>query len=183
MNEFQVIENIKRGDIKTFEQMFKEYYEMLCDYAYVFVKDFDLAEELVQEIFYQFWKKHETIQINSTLKGYMLQTVKNSCLQHIRHKNVENKYAEKIRAQVNQPAYLFTDEIIANELSEKIDKTLQSLPDKCREIFTLSRFEGLKYYEIAEKMSISVKTVEAYMGKALKSFRQNLGSYVGSISG
>jgi len=174
MSEEQAIVKIREGDIKAFEKVFKGYYQMLCEYACSFTKDSDFAEELVQEVFYNLWKNHATISIQSTLKGYLYQSVKNEFLQFVRHRKVEQKYADRYRNEMTDPSYFPADEVVANELSEKIDRTLQSLPEKCREIFTLSRYEGLKYHEIAEKLSISVKTVEAYMTKALKVFRKEL---------
>jgi RNA polymerase sigma-70 factor (ECF subfamily) len=181
MDEKQWINNIKNGDIKSFESFFRQFYQPLCEYASSLVKDYDLSEELVQDVFFQIWKKRADIKIQTTLQGYLYQSVKNECLQHIRHKAVEKKYAEKVQKDFNHTEYFPTDELVVNEISDKINSTLESLPDKCKEIFKLSRFEGLKYSEIAEKLSVSVKTVESYMGKALKIFRENLSIYIEKI--
>jgi len=102
MNELIIIQKIRNGDIKTYERVFKENYEMLCEYAVNYVRDYDLAEELVQDVFYHIWKKHSELEITSTVKGYLLQSVKNKCLQHIKHRNVEQKYAEKVKAEIHQ---------------------------------------------------------------------------------
>jgi len=177
MNEQEEIDKIKQGDLKTYERVFRQYYEMLCNYAIMFVKDQDLAEEMVQDIFYRIWKKHHEIQISTTLKGYLLQSTKNQCLQYLRHKTIELKYAAKVKKEIDIPVYQPEETYESKEITETINLTLQQLPDKCREVFTLSRFEGLKYHEIADKMSISIKSVEAYMGKALKVFREKLSCY------
>jgi RNA polymerase sigma-70 factor, ECF subfamily len=183
MENSQIIDKIRKGDLKAFEKVFRDNYEQLCDYAFRFTKDEDLAEELVQDIFYRIWKKHEQLMITSTLEGYLFQSVKNHCLQYFKHKAVELKYAEKVKMETQTLAYEPFEELENKELNDKIESTLRSLPDKCREIFMMSRFDGLKYQEIADKMAISVKTVEANMGKALKIFRESLGKYVGSFSG
>jgi RNA polymerase sigma-70 factor, ECF subfamily len=177
MSEAQLIEKIREGDIQAFENVFKELYKVLRNYAYTLVKDYDTADELVQEVFYGYWKHRNKIQISSTLKGYLYQNTKNQCLQYLRHKKVEQKYAERIRLE--SASYDPPDELVLAEITEKIDRTFRDMPDKTREIFMLSRFDGLKYGEIANRLSISVKTVEAYMGKALRLFREGLGGMIG----
>jgi RNA polymerase sigma-70 factor (ECF subfamily) len=168
---------IKNGDIKEFEKLFKILYTPLCHFAFSFLKDMDSAEEVVQELFYNYWKNRENIEVKTSLKSYLYQATKNRCLKVIEHSVVKNKYANEIKTQE-----IFTESntmhsIETEELNDIIEKTLKQLPERCREIFVMSRFDGLKYQEIADKLSISIKTVEANMGKALSLFRVTLRHY------
>jgi RNA polymerase sigma-70 factor (ECF subfamily) len=165
-------------DLQSFEAMFRQYYQMLCSYAYRFVNDKDTAEEIVQELFYKLWEKRSELRINSSLKSYLYSAVHNRCLKFIEHKNVESKYRNYFllhESEINNEPQQSSN---IRELQEIIENTLDSMPERCSRIFRLNRFEGLKYYEIAEKLSISIKTVEANMGKALKILRKNLKEYV-----
>jgi RNA polymerase sigma-70 factor (ECF subfamily) len=165
-------------DLQSFEVLFRQYYQMLCAYALRFVKDADTAEEIVQDLFYKLWEKRAELQINTSVKSYLFSAVHNRCLKFIEHRNVETKYRNYYllhESEIDSEPYGTAN---ANELQGIIDNTLDSLPERCGRIFRLNRFEGLKYHEIAQKLSISVKTVEANMGKALKLLRKNLKNYV-----
>lgn len=179
MNLFDlgVHKRIQQGDISEFERVFRKYYEPLCHFAFKYLKDIDSAEEVVQEFFYIYWKNRENIQINTSLKSYLYQAVKNNALKQIEHMAVKERYAKEMKLQQEVFSQNEPSSIEYTELNEVIDKTLNQLPERCREIFMLSRFEGLKYHEIAKRLSISVKTVEANMGKALQLFRTNLSIY------
>ncbi len=172
-----IVRAINKSDLKTFEHVFKEYYAMLCNFAYSYLKDEVQAEEIVQEVFYKIWEKRRTLRIKSSLKSYLMQAVKNTALKQIRHEQISNKYKDYAIHVDNKATIDPAEELNAKELAGIIRKTINDLPERCREIFTMSRYEGLKYSEIAKKLSISVKTVEANMGKALKIFREKLGEY------
>jgi RNA polymerase sigma-70 factor (ECF subfamily) len=165
-------------DIQSFEVLFRQYYQMLCSYAYRFVNDTDMAEEIVQELFYKLWEKRSEIQVTSSLKSYLFSAVHNRCLKFIEHRNVEARYKNYYLLHGSEIDYQQQESSNAKELQGIIERTLDSLPNRCSHIFRLNRFEGLKYNEIAVKLSISVKTVEANMGKALKLLRRNLKNYV-----
>lgn len=171
------LQKIIKGDLNAFENLFKNHYEDLCFFAYKYLKDMDLSEQIVQDVFFTFWKNKQTITIHYSIKSYLYTATKNQCLKEIRSKKYEEQYVlqekSKQSSRVNTPA----DELNAKELSHLIELTLKTLPEKTRQIFTMSRYQGLRYSEIAEKLSISIKTVEARMGKALKAFRKNLTDY------
>ncbi|MDF1547585.1 MAG: RNA polymerase sigma-70 factor [Bacteroidales bacterium] len=174
-----ILRRIQKGDLKAFESLFKELYSPLCLYANKYLQDKDKAEETVQDIFYGIWKNREKLDIRVSFKSYLYKAVQNNCLQQIQHHLVEDKYKQYVKSEV---AHFHSDpakEMELQEMNEVIEQTLDSLPERCKEIFSMSRFEGLKYREIAEKLEISTKTVEANMGKALQAFRQNLKQYVG----
>ena len=172
------IKQISLGNLKAFEQLFRTYYQMLCGYALKFIGEPDSAEEIVQDLFYTLWEKRSELQISTSVKSYMYTAVHNKCLKFIQHQAVEQKYrryylkhGSEAETEPDNPANL-------GEMQQIIEQTLDSLPERCGRIFRLNRFEGLKYQEIALKLSISVKTVEANMGKALRILRKNLKDYV-----
>ncbi len=168
---------IKNDDLAEFEKLFKSFYSPLCHYAYKFLKDMDVAEEIVQEFFYNYWKNRQTMDIQISIKSYMYRAIRNNSLKYIEHLKVVRKYEQNyIETNSDNPG-IVTNELEIKELNDIIEATLNELPERCSQIFKLSRFEGLKYNEIAEKLSISIKTVEANMGRALQLFRKNLKQY------
>jgi len=173
-----IAEKIKSGDINAFETVFREYYAPLTLYASGMLKDRDQAEEIVQDFFYNFWKNREKTTIETSLKSYLFQSIRNKVLKHIRHENVKQKYASHVLDQsMGEQAHIPMSDYELKELENMVNKVLDRLPDHCSLIFKMSRFEGLKYREIAEKLSISVKTVEVNMSKALNEFRNELRAY------
>ena len=119
-------------------------------------------------------RDREKINIESSLNGYLFRSVHNKCLHYIEHNRVVERHAEDILNRQAEIQESPSDILNYKELQEKVARILERLPERCGKIFTMSRFEGLKYNEIAEKLSVSVKTVEANMGRALKEFRKEL---------
>jgi RNA polymerase sigma-70 factor (ECF subfamily) len=142
------------------------------------VNDADTAEEIVQELFYKLWEKRMELQVNSSIKSYLFSAVHNRCLKFIEHRNVETRYRNYYLLHESEIDNEPQNSSNARELQGIIENTLDALPERCSRIFRLNRFEGLKYHEIADKLSISIKTVEANMGRALKMLRKNLKEYV-----
>ncbi|MDI1322203.1 MAG: RNA polymerase sigma-70 factor [Algoriphagus sp.] len=173
---------IRSGQIPAFEMLFKTYYQPLCRYANSYLKDPDGAEEIVQNAFIGFWEKRDSISIENSVKAYLYRAIRNSCLNELKHEQVKQRYlanesfkGEKISEPADQLA-------IHEELEDKIRAAIQTLPEQCRLIFTMSRFEELKYQEIADQLNLSVKTVENQMGKALKLMRVQLKEYLPLIA-
>ncbi|MFO7997928.1 MAG: RNA polymerase sigma-70 factor [Bacteroidales bacterium] len=168
----------QNNEVAAFESLFREFYAPLCRYAAGFLGDMDAAEEITQEFFYNYWKNREGLLIKTTLKGYLFQSIRNNCLKYLEHEGVKRRYAMKVMAGGTKENQDTQDGILeAKDLQRIIDQTLHELPERCGLIFRMSRFEGLKYQEIARELSISVKTVEANMGKALQLFRVKLKKY------
>jgi RNA polymerase sigma-70 factor, ECF subfamily len=165
-------------DIRSFEILFRQYYQMLCGYALKFLNDTDSAEEIVQDLFFRLWEKREELIITTSMKSYLFSAVHNRCLRYLEHRNVETKYRNYFLTQEpeidSEPEYQQN----LSDLQTIVNTTLDSLPERCSRIFKLNRFEGLKYQEIANKLSISVKTVEANMGKALRMLRKSLKEFI-----
>jgi RNA polymerase sigma-70 factor (ECF subfamily) len=174
IRDAEIIGRIREGDVGQFESLFRSSYVSLVRYAKTLVRDYDAAEEIVQDLFFRLWKDKDKIQIESSLNGYLYRAVHNKCLHYFEHARVVEKYMHEIAIDFEGSAESPVDLLNYRELQEKIAIILERLPEKCGKIFCMSRFEGLKYSEIAERLSISVKTVEANMGKALKEFRKTL---------
>jgi len=166
------------GDITAFEMLFRTYYQPLCNYAYSFLQDKEDAEEIVQSTFLLVWEKRETLAIRTSVKPYLYAMVRNACLNVIKHEKIRQKYAGEEVALADRSHDSVTNTVVSNELEYKIKEAMEELPEQCRMVFKLSRFEELKYSEIAEQLNISVKTVENHMGKALKIMREQLKDYL-----
>jgi RNA polymerase sigma-70 factor, ECF subfamily len=175
--EHILFEKIKAGDEKAFEALFRRYYAHLCLYATQILKNPSAAEEIVQELFVRFWEKREETEIETSLKNYLFRAVKNHCLNYIKHNQIKREYSQKFLAE-NEPFSAEYDFESQTELFRKIEESISALPEKRQEIFRLSRQEGLKYREIAEKMNISIKTVETQMGLAIKTLREKLRDFL-----
>ena len=174
IRDTEIIRRIRNGDKGQFESLFRSSYVSLVRYAKTLIKDHDTAEEIVQDLFFRLWQDKEKIKIESSLNGYLFRSVHNRCLHYIEHNRVVSRHAEEMSYRQTESPESPSDILSYKELQDKIARILERLPEKCGKIFTMSRFEGLKYTEIAEKLSVSIKTVEANMGRALKEFRKEL---------
>jgi RNA polymerase sigma-70 factor, ECF subfamily len=170
----EIIGRIRKGDIGQFESLFRSSYVSLVRYARTLIKDQDAAEEIVQDLFFRLWKDREKINIESSLNGYLFRAVHNRCLHSIEHSRIVARHAEEMSHMQPEDQESPSDILHYKELQAKIAAILERLPERCGKIFCMNRFEGLKYSEIAEKLSVSIKTVEANMGRALKEFRKEL---------
>lgn len=174
------LRGLKEGDRFVFEQIFRDYYPILCNYARRYVPDKSTAEEVVQDFFCRLWDKHSEIQINTGFSSYLRKSVINHCLNHSRKVETERKYVDY--SESLEETHGTTDHESDTELSSLITKALLELPEKRREIFELSRFEGLKYHEIAEKLNINIKTVETQMTRSLEFMRKYLKDFITVIA-
>ena len=175
-DEKKLFEEIKNSDEKAFEKLFHAYYGHLCLFASRIIQDDFSAEEIVQDFFVKLWEKRHQLTIETSVKSYLFRSIKNLCLNFIQHNKTKLRYAQTILSEVSNNK-TDDDNFTEINLAEKIEESIQSLPTKRREIFRLSREDGLKYREIAEKLNISIKTVETQMGLAIKTLREKLKSY------
>ena len=169
---------LKEGKETAFEMIFRTYYQPLCKYAYSFLNDKDEAEEVVQASFISVWERRSELRIQTSLKSYLYRMVRNACLNVIKHEKVKQQHAA-VQLAGGEPAQeSSSQQVMASELEQKIYESMKTLPEQCRLVFQLSRFEELKYQEIADQLNISVKTVENQVGKALKIMRSQLKEYL-----
>lgn len=174
IQEKDLIVRLKNGDQKSFELLFHFYYSGMVMYSTQFTTDRMEAEEIVQDFFVKFWQRHREIQLTDSLKGYFFSSVKNSCFNYLKHRKVELKYLNGISKLSENHLVYDPDLYIASELQSKIKCAFKHLPDKCREVFNMSRIQGMKNAEIASKLNISKRTVETHISNALKQLRIEL---------
>jgi RNA polymerase sigma-70 factor (ECF subfamily) len=162
---------LKAGDVKAFEWLFYRYYADLCRYAYKFLNQKEVAEEIVSGIFTHIWEKHADLIISISPKAYVYTAVKNASFNYLKSQYArqlfESEAGEKQLPVINTPA----EELTYQELQAIVRQGIESLPERCRMIYTLSRNAGLTYEEIAANLGISQKTVKAQMGIALHKLR------------
>lgn len=172
-----ILNRLKLGDKSVLKDIFQHHYSPVCTAMYRYIADRSLVEDLAQNVFIRLWEKRETINITSSLGAYLRRMAINEALGHLRkNKNIQ---IEEITPTTPQKSTETTEtEYLHTELQEQITEAINGLPTKCRAIFQLSRFEGLTYREIAEKLEISVKTVENQMGKALRVLRAEMKKYL-----
>jgi RNA polymerase sigma-70 factor (ECF subfamily) len=168
--------NSTAGTVATFEAIFKEHFKALHIYACSFTKDETEAEEIVQSVFCKLWEKKEQIPAMQSVTAYLYKMVYNEGLNYQKHAMVKAKH--KAHALSTPEPGETTDHAALNELRQEIEKAMSDLPEQCRTIFQMSRFEALKYRDIAAKLKISEKTVEGQMTKALRILRTRLSKFL-----
>ena len=184
INNSFFISRLKKGENTAYETLFRLYFDRLFYFAKSYLEDEDEAKEITQNVFFKFWKKRASLNIDSNLNAYLFRMTKNECLDYFKHQKVKANYHDVIqreRASLNQTSLQDHPDLllIESELEEKVNQILNELPPRCKQIFIKSRFEGLKYKEIASEMNISIKTVEHQIAKALRLFRRELQEYTG----
>ena len=177
INEHKILLQICNGSKTAFEIFFKQYYRILCNYAYGIISDRNEAEEVVQDLFCKIWEQRENLVKLQSVKAYLYRSVHNKCINKIRHTKIKLAYMEHSKREnfnITSPV----SEIQLKELQEKIQKAISDLPKQCGLVFKLSRNEEMSYKEIAKMLEISYKTVENHMGKALKLLRIQMAEYL-----
>lgn len=172
--EKEILSRIKKNDPKAFEELFRRYYPALLQYANPLLKDEDLAKDAVQTVFIHIWEKRNELDINKSLKAYLFRSAYNAGINLLKQKQLNKK--SRIALAILHPGVeqSFLLDLEARELEERIQSALEKLPGKCRQVFELSRHDKLKNREVAQRMNISIKTVEAHLSKALKSIKKKL---------
>ena len=171
--ESEIIKQIILGDAVEFEKLFKSYFQLLVNFCYCFVEDVSIAENIVQEVFLKIWANREKLDPEIKIKFYLYRAVKNKALNHLRHLKVTKSSVEDVYSY-NIPGKTPEEEINEEEIVELLSKAIEELPEKCKIIFFMSKYDNLKYSEIAEILDISIRTVEYHMRRALKFLRKHL---------
>jgi RNA polymerase sigma-70 factor (ECF subfamily) len=177
LKEQQQLKMIRKGDIDSFEKLFHRYYQGMFGYATTLVRSGEIAEEVVQDVFYNIWKNRDTLRITRSWQSYLYRSVYNNSMMYLRKTRREILMEEGMIPDQKGGSMDPSQEMEFREVSDLVTMTIGDLPERTREIFLLNRQEGLKYKEIADRLSISVKTVEANMGKALRALRISLEKY------
>jgi RNA polymerase sigma-70 factor (family 1) len=166
------------GDLKTFEMVFRDYYKPLVQYGNTLLKDPDETEDVVQQVFVSVWEKRTQLDIHTSIRALLYKAVHNACLNRIKHYKVRAVHAEEWKATQFAGTDDASELLQADELNGRIQQAVETMPEQCARIFKMSRFEQLKYQEIADELGLSIKTVENQMGKALKIVREALKDYL-----
>jgi RNA polymerase sigma-70 factor (family 1) len=185
LKEDQLLTRLKKDDKKAFEEIFRMYFPLLHEYAIFYVCSIQIAEDIVQDVFVKFWYSRKEIRIYSTLKGYLFRNVHNSCIQYLRHYKIEQQHQVLQQAKLEE-AYamnrLFFEsglsKLYESDIESLVQKALQELPRKTREIYDLSRSQYLTNKEIAAKINLTEKAVEYHISRALESLRKCLKDFL-----
>jgi len=170
--DVEIIKAIGKGNSVVFKQVFISHYESLCRYAYTILKNAEEAEDVVQSMFVKIWEKREGLEVKHTIRAYLFKAVYHQCINLLEHRTVKLKH----QVQLTHEMHAETQRPVAfqDELEENIVAAIKTLPDQCRIIFMMSRYDELRYAEIASHLNISVNTVENQISKALKILRVKL---------
>lgn len=179
--EKELIESVKKGNSKSFELIFKTYYKRMCNLAFCYTHQLETAEDIVKDFFLTFWANKENLEIKTSLSGYLFCSVRNACLNYLK-RNTERKNTVSIeeltRIKINCCETYSNDnllnDIFEKELEKQILNAVEKLPAGCREIFKLSRVEGLSHKNISEKLNISENTVKVQIYNALKILKKTI---------
>ncbi len=181
--DIEILGRIKKDDINAFESLYKKYYKRLFSYARKFIEDSEIVKDILQDTFSYVWENRSSIKISKSLSTYLFRTVHNRCINQIRNVHVRERYISdfKLKNVSLTNGYLDSEnghtQLINTELNNELTKAIDSLAPQCKRIFKLSRENGLKHKEIAQELSISPKTVEVQIFRALKALRLKLKNY------
>ncbi|WP_254070772.1 RNA polymerase sigma-70 factor [Pedobacter sp. L105] len=165
-------------DEPEFDRMYLDHYHALFQYAFTMLHDDIMAEEMVHLVFLKLLEKNGPIAIHTSLKAYLYRSVNNECLNFIKHQKVKRAFEVKAIKTMNSKTETPLGKFQYEELEQQLKNAISELPEQCRTIFQMSRFEELKYAEIANQLGLSIKTVETQMSRALKKLRIRLADYL-----
>ena len=178
--EKEIISKLRRGDTKVYEQLFQDNYRPLVLYAKKFVMDTEVARDLVQDVFIYIWDKRQKLTIDKSLSSYLFRAVHNASINYLKKESTKENYVRQFLINLNERSYKTSSSedahelIVHDELLESIESVVETLPDQCKTIFKMSRFRGMRNKEIAEVYSISPRTVETQLYRALKVLKENI---------
>lgn len=172
MDDLILFEKIKQRDKKAFNLLFRRYYTPLCRFSFAICLSQADSEESIQDMFVQFWDRAPQLEIGISLKAYLYTSARNYTLNALKKKQTELNYLEQYSELVNSNEH--EEAMSTTELSSLIQTGVNTLPEKCREIFVMCKQEGLTYEEIATYLDVSTKTVDSQMGIALRKLREYL---------
>lgn len=183
--ETQLIEKIKNGDEVAFKVLYNKYFPRLYYFIYEFIPIDDIAENIVHDTFITFWEKRHTLRDDLNISSYLYSVAKNNCLSKLRDQRYRKRIfisgsleSKELAQNLKALSAVDTSVIVFRELEQIIEKTLEGLSPQCKKVFMLSRFEGMKNREIAERLNITTKAVEGNITRSLKIFKSALKDYL-----
>lgn len=173
----ELIALLATDEESAIDLVFRKYYSFLCRSVYRIINDTQITEDLAQEVFYELWRKRAQLNITTSLSAYLKRAARNKALNYIRDQKIDFRNAPE-KENLRSTAASIIQELAADNLKQEIDQAIDSLPEKCRLVFVLSRFEEMSYQQIADHLDISIKTVENQISKALKNLRKALAQHL-----
>lgn len=168
------LQELKKGDKKSFEKLFLNTYESLCEYSITITCSKETSEGAVQDVFTTIWEKRDTLKADLNIRAYLFRSVKNRSLDIVQHENIRTKYQNEVLRMYSEASDSAKDLSSTSKLIQRVHQEIESLPEKSKEVYLLHRRDGLTYAEIGQVLGITVKAVEARMTKALKILRERL---------
>jgi len=176
-NDEKLMQKITAGDMSAFDVLYARYSRRIYKFAFSILKSQEDAESIVQDVYLSLWEKRSEIEKGASVRYYIFTIAYNASVSVLRKKARESRYVDYLKYIQNIEHSSADMEIEYKELNDKLNDVIDKLPDRQREIYKLHRFEGLKYQEIADKLNISVNTVENHMSRALRTIRGKIGNY------
>ena len=174
LREKNIIEGLRSGRESAYRQIFEQYYQKLVVFAHRYLDDMESARDIVQDLFVNLYDSRHSISIQTSLKSYLYSAVKNRCLNQFKQKQVREKHRQMSIFEANVLHPDLEEEMDAVELEARIYEIVSKLPDKCRQIYIMSRVDGKQNKEIADELNLSKRTVETQISKALKYLKNSL---------
>lgn len=175
--EASLRELFKKAPEQAIEVLFREYYTEVCRTVLRIIPDPGIAEDIAQEVFFELWRKREVLTVTSSFGAYLRRAARNKSLNFIRDRKVNPEGEDKL-PQIREKQIDAGRQLEVQDLQNSIDQSISQLPERCRLVFSLSRFEDMSYQEIADHLGISIKTVENQISKALRLLREALGPHL-----
>lgn len=172
-----LFQRMKNDDYAAFETIFKNNYRALCSYSIQLVINRQMAEEIVDDVFFNLWRNRKKIHVTTSFHSYLIISIRNRSLDYLRKTKGEKQYILELAESVQCKQSIAYEVMVYEELCHQIERAIKDLPEQCRVVFRLSREQGLPYKEIARNLNISIKTVDTQIGRALKYIRKTIASY------
>lgn len=183
--EALLVQQLKNGVDAAYKYLYDQHYQILCHVAAQYVKDDFLAETIVGDVIFHLWEVRETIEINTSVRSYLMTCVRNRCIDYLKSQYHKREVAHSDTRLRDFPVlqYVKDDDyplgkLLEKELEDEIMNAINRLPEECRRVFNMSRFENRKYEEIAQELKISVNTVKYHIKHALALLHEDLGKYL-----
>lgn len=176
LSDPQLVALLKEDELSAFAEIYNRYWSALFASAYNRVRDEEICKEIVQDVFTAFWSKRETLVLTAGLSNYLFRAVKYQVIDHFRKQAIRRSYLSRQNAETADDSNL--QWVLLRDLQQHLDSLVDSLPDKCKSVYRLSKIENRSNREIAQMLDISEKTVEGHLTKALKILRVNLSHFL-----
>ena len=186
--EALLVQQLKNGEDAAYKYLYDRHYQILCHVAAQYVKDDFLAETIVGDVIFHLWEVRETIEISTSVRSYLMSCVRHRCIDYLKSQHHQYEIAQSPVGMSDFPVLQYVNDsdyplgrLLEKELENEIMNAINRLPDECRKVFSMSRFENRKYEEIAQELKISVNTVKYHIKHALALLHEALGKYLAMV--